>query len=92
MKRFLGVPLIAVMLLALVASTANAAYWGIGRRCCCECCPTVCCEQQCCTVMKTCREVVFEKRRVHLHQDLLGAGVRSANHQLHEVRARNLLP
>ena len=68
MRRLLGLPLMAVVLLAIGASMADACYCGAARyRCCrCACCaPAECCEcgQCCCTVMKTCKEVVYEQRQ-----------------------------
>jgi hypothetical protein len=59
MKRLLGIPLIAVVLLVIAANTANACFCGAARYCCCQracCCASECteCPQQCYTVMKSC--------------------------------------
>ncbi len=66
MKRLLGVSLLSAVLLAIAASTASAGYCGALRHRCCKraCCePVECtCCQQCYTVMKTCKEVVYEER------------------------------
>ena len=68
MKRLLGVSLIAAVLLAVAASTASACYCGAARYRCwkrASCCPAdyAGCKMQCHTVMKTCKEVVYEKRQ-----------------------------
>ena len=64
MRRLLGVPLVAVVLLASPQARpmpATAVPPGIAgaRACCCGECG---CSAQCCTVMKTCREIVYEQR------------------------------
>ena len=66
MRSALGVPLVAVLLAAIAASTADASYCGAARyrRCKTACCADyTCARQQCTTVMKTCREVVYEKQQ-----------------------------
>src|SRR3990170_2613216 len=68
MKRLLAIPLITAALLIIAASAADACYCGAARLRCCmrECCATTeyaSCKQQCYTVMKTCKEVVYEKRQ-----------------------------
>ena len=66
MRTALGVPLFAAILAVLAASNADASYCGAARYCRCrpECCVTTCCPEQCHTVMKTCREVVYEQQQV----------------------------
>ena len=65
--RFLrGVPILAVVLVALAAKSAPAAYCGAASYSRCGCSKVVsdCCEpQQCYTVMKTCRQVVWEQEQ-----------------------------
>ena len=66
MKPLLGVPIVAAVLTVVLASTAEAGYCGAARyRCCASCCDTcgyAACKQQCHTVMKCCKEVVYEKQ------------------------------
>src|SRR5688500_12589594 len=66
MKMSLGVPLAAVLLAALVANSVDAGYCGAAKY---SLCGRGCdagsyagCKQQCHTVMKTCKEVVYEKQ------------------------------
>ena len=66
MKKILGVAAGAVALAAMSAGSADACFCGApgstaGRVACCDTCE--CCPQQCSTVMKTCREVVYEQRQ-----------------------------
>ena len=68
MQPLTRVPLLAALFLALgVASVADACYHGAARyrRCrrapCCTVAASCCCDQQCYTVMKTCREVIYEE-------------------------------
>ena len=65
MKTLLGVPILAFLLAFCAAGTADASWCGAAKfRFCADCCDTVsycCCRQQC-TVMKTCKEVVYEKQ------------------------------
>jgi len=66
MRRFLGVPVVALLLAAITASSADAGYCGAARYWRCRatgCQDYVSCKQQCSTVMKTCREVVYEKQQ-----------------------------
>ena len=64
MKTALGVPVIAAVLALVAANVADASYCGAARygRCRSVCCVDACCEQQCRTVMKTCREIVYEQQ------------------------------
>src|SRR5579863_4538829 len=66
MKALLGVPILAVVLAAVSAETADACWCGAAKfRCCAGCCDTIsycCTKQQCHTVMKTCKEIVYEKQ------------------------------
>ncbi len=67
MRKLLGVPLIAGVLLAIAASTADACYCGAARyrlfrRACCSA-DYAACKMQCHTVMKTCKQVVYEKQQ-----------------------------
>ena len=66
MRNLLGVPIIAVLLAVAATQTAEARYCGAARY---TCCATSCdggdyvvARQQCHVVMKTCREVVYEKQ------------------------------
>jgi hypothetical protein len=63
MKNALVVPVVAAVLLAIGVNAAEACYCG-AFRCRVKCCPavTVGCQMQTCTVMKTCKEVVYEER------------------------------
>ena len=68
MNRFLGVPLVAMVLWVIAANTAEASFCGAARYRCSKravCCPAEYaeCKQQCYTVMKTVKEVVYEKRQ-----------------------------
>jgi hypothetical protein len=68
MKRLLGVPLIATVLLVIAASSAEASYCGAVRHLLCgrACCETGCaapCAMQCSTVMKTCKQIVYEQQQ-----------------------------
>ncbi|MHC4403719.1 MAG: hypothetical protein ACYTG0_29020, partial [Planctomycetota bacterium] len=66
MRALLGLPVVAVMLAALSADTADASYCGVAkfRRCKPVCCVDhTCCKWQCHTVMKTCRQVVYEPKQ-----------------------------
>ncbi len=64
MKTLTGVVLIAAAIVAMTVETAAAGYCGATRHKCrkTQCCETQCCcsAQECYTVMKTCREVVYE--------------------------------
>jgi hypothetical protein len=70
MARVLGLSMASLLLLALAASTADAAFCGAAcyRRCAPACCGCTCCEQQCHTVMKTCQKVVYEEHQVTLYK------------------------
>src|SRR6188472_3433847 len=65
MRTLLGVPIAAVLLAAAAASTAHASccgaasYKNVG---CSEPCGYAPAKQHCYTVMKTCREVVYDKQ------------------------------
>ena len=65
MRALKGVSLIALVLAVSSASVAEARYCGAARYNCCatsdDCCSFAKCKQQCHTVMKTCREVVYEQ-------------------------------
>lgn len=68
MARLLGMVLIAASVLGTTARVAEAGYCGAARyhclkRACCS--PAICggC-QQCYTVMKTCRETVYETQQI----------------------------
>src|SRR5262245_45340159 len=63
MKTLWGLPALAVLLTALAAGTAQAACCGAANYSYCGCCDSAnysAARQQCHTVMKTCREVVYE--------------------------------
>ncbi len=65
MKALLGVPLFAVILLVVMMDTAQAGYCGAARyrSCASAAKPRYApCKQQCHTVMRTCKEVVYEKQ------------------------------
>jgi len=55
MRRLLGVPVVAVTFLVVMANLADAR---------CGTCATTCSPCRCSTVMKTCRQVVYEKQEV----------------------------
>ncbi|MCG8583739.1 MAG: hypothetical protein MI757_03410, partial [Pirellulales bacterium] len=59
MRLFVGVPLLTVLLAACSANVADAGYFGAARWHRCQ--PL--CKQQCHTVMKTCKEIVYEKQQ-----------------------------
>ena len=66
MRNVWGASLIAVLLTVVAANSADASYCGAARFCrvkpaCCA--KYTCCKQQCHTVMKTCREVVYERQQ-----------------------------
>jgi hypothetical protein len=63
MNKLFGVAIVAVVLWAGMANGVEACYCGAARRavCCQSCCRPV--AQQCCTVMKTCREVVYQQKQ-----------------------------
>src|SRR5688500_7708397 len=66
MKTLLGVPLAALLLAAMVASSSQAACCGAASYKHVGCADPVgygCAKQQCHTVMKTCREVVYDKQQ-----------------------------
>ena len=68
MRRLFGALAIAVSVLLIGASTAEACYCGAlryrcGRGACRSAADCTCC-QQCYTVMKTCQQVVYEPREV----------------------------
>ncbi len=96
MKRLLGVPLVAVVVLAIAASTANACYCGAARYRCCQracCCPAD--EPVPAAVLHGHEDLQGGRVRataVHLLQDVLRAGVRAEDDQLREVRPRDMLP
>ena len=66
MRTLLGVPIVAVLLAAATLNSAQAfccgaaSYRNIG---CCQPADYGCAKQQCYTVMKTCREVVYEQQQ-----------------------------
>ena len=66
MRTFLGVPIVAVLLAAATLNSAQAfslgaaSYRNIG---CCEPASYGNAKQQCYTVMKTCREVVYDQQQ-----------------------------
>eukprot|EP00534_Pseudo-nitzschia_fraudulenta_P008089 CAMPEP_0201143550 /NCGR_PEP_ID=MMETSP0851-20130426/5269_1 /ASSEMBLY_ACC=CAM_ASM_000631 /TAXON_ID=183588 /ORGANISM="Pseudo-nitzschia fraudulenta, Strain WWA7" /LENGTH=172 /DNA_ID=CAMNT_0047417843 /DNA_START=97 /DNA_END=611 /DNA_ORIENTATION=+ len=65
MRAVLGLPILAVMLAAFSANSAEAAYGGLfsfRNAGCCEPATYECCKQQCYTVNKTCKETVYEKQ------------------------------
>ena len=66
MKTLLGVPIVAVILSVVLTITAQAGYCGAARyRCCATCCDTcgyTAAKQQCHTVMRNCKQVVYEKQ------------------------------
>ena len=74
MKNLLGMPLLAVALLTVAAQSADAAYCGAARyRCCAPSCGSAdyCgVKQQCHTVMKTCKEVVYEKKQYTCYRNV----------------------
>ena len=59
MRLFIGVPMLTVLLAVCSANVAEAGYFGMARWRSCQ----PCCEQQCHTVMKTCKEIVYEKQQ-----------------------------
>src|SRR5438477_60769 len=65
MKNLLVVPLLSALLAVSLARNADAGYCGA---CCYSRCAPCCgvnycgAKQQCCTVMKTCKEVVYEQQ------------------------------
>ena len=71
MRTWLGILLVACVVMALGASTADAAYCGAARYRCCKpsCCQGECaaCKQQCCTVMQVCEEVTYEEKQVTVY-------------------------
>src|SRR5690348_12266465 len=74
MKTLLGVPLVAVILMALSVDTAVAGYCGACRyRCCATCCDAgpAPCKMQCHTVMRTCKEVVYEKQNYTCYKTVM---------------------
>jgi len=66
MRTLLGVPMLAVLLAAALANSGYASccgaasYRNIG---CCQPADYGCAKQQCYTVMKTCRETVYEQQQ-----------------------------
>jgi hypothetical protein len=64
MNKLFGVLVLAVVFSAGIASNAQACHCGMARRACCYE-STSCCEApvQYCTVMKTCREVVYQQQQ-----------------------------
>src|SRR5262245_14740416 len=65
MKRLLGVTLMAVVLAAIAAQSAHAGYCGAAsfQLCCAsDACNYTAARQNCYTVMKCCKEVVYEKQ------------------------------
>jgi hypothetical protein len=66
MKALSRAPLVAVMLTALGWGSADASYCGAARYNCCggggDTASYACSKQQCHTVMKTCKEVVYERQ------------------------------
>jgi len=71
-KRFCGVLLVVAVVLVAMASVAQAGYCGAERTGCSRraCCPeTRCgCCQQTCTVMKTCKKVVYEEKKITTYE------------------------
>src|SRR5688572_26868870 len=67
MKAFRGIPILVGLYMATTVGQADASYLGAARyKSCTSCCaPTeyAACKQQCHTVMKTCREVVYEQKQ-----------------------------
>src|SRR5437764_9661758 len=65
MNRLLGFTLLAVVLTACATQSAHAGYCGAASfKLCSACCEDTCtATQSCCTVMKTCKEVVYEKQQ-----------------------------
>ena len=65
MKTLLGIPVMAVLMTVIAANTTQAACCGAVSYKHVGCTDPVsygCAKQQCHTVMKTCREVVYEKQ------------------------------
>ena len=90
MKTLLGVPLLAVILSVVMMDTAQAGYCGAARfRLCASCCEAgyAPCKQQCHTVMRTCKEVVYEKQNYTCYKTVYEPVVENQDHQLREVRA-----
>ncbi|MDP6467809.1 MAG: hypothetical protein QF918_08725, partial [Pirellulaceae bacterium] len=66
MKSFVQVPILAAIALLVSVNTASAGYLGAASyRHCAATSPASfsCAKQQCYTVMKTCRNVVYEKQQ-----------------------------
>ena len=61
------VPILVALAAAMSVERAEASYCGAARyKSCTACCDPVeyaCCKKQCHTVMKTCREVVYEQKQ-----------------------------
>ena len=90
-----GGAVMAAVLAALTASTADASYCGAARYLPVQArvlLPSACCPQQCYTVMKTLPGGRLREAASHLLQDLLRAGLRAEDDHLHEVRPGDLLP
>ena len=81
MRTLVGLPIVAALWLAVSVNTAEAAYFGAAsyRHCAGAEPASYCCAKQCCyQVMKTCRQVVWEKQE----DEALGwEGRVLANHQ-----------
>ncbi len=77
MNKLLGVPMIAFILALVSVDTADAGWCGAARyRCCATCCDTCgypAVKQQCHTVMKTCREIVYEQQNYTCYKTVLRA-------------------
>lgn len=69
MRKLLGTPVLAIVVLLIAEGTASAGYCGVlsyrcGKRACCRQATCTCCRQECHTVMKTCKEVIYEPKEV----------------------------
>ena len=93
MRTLLGVPVVALLLAVCSADVAEARYCGAARYSCCaaDCCDYAAAKQQCHTVMKTCREVVYEKQNYTCYKDGLRANMRSKDYQLCKACCRDAL-
>jgi hypothetical protein len=73
MRHFVRIFILVMPVLILGATAAEAGCVGAGRyyhrRCtCCCAAPCTCCQQQCFTVMKRCKEIVYEEKECTAYQ------------------------
>ena len=93
MKNLLVVPMLAVAMAVASVREADAGWCGAAcfNRCgsCCSAVDYCGCRQQCCTVMKTCKEVVYEKQDYTCYKTVYETGLREQDDRLREVRRRD---